>query len=347
MLTAQPVSSLLKVLADPTRLRILALVERAELRVGELSTALDMSQSRVSNHLRLLRESGLLEERAQGTSTRVRLAAAGGVAERLWVTLRAELAGLAEHADDLRRLEAVLDERERRSADFFEAAARDWDKLGHDFATGQGRERAAALLLPRGLVLADLGCGTGYMARSLLDLAERVICVDRSQAMLDQARERLESAPGGARLEFRRGELDSLPIADGELDGLVAGMVLHHMPALAPALSEMVRVLRPGAAAVVLELAPHREVWMHELHGDRHLGLDAGEVRAAFERAGFEDVLAQPLDDHYQPISPLPEEGATPSGAVRERARLSLYVVRGRKPRASQSTNPQTHSQTP
>lgn len=335
MLAAAPVSSLLKVLADPTRLRILALVERSELRVGELSAALDMSQSRVSNHLRVLRDSGLLEERSQGTSTWLRLAASGGVAQRLWGTLRGELAGLEEHTQDLRRLEAVLDERERHSAEFFEAAARDWDKLGHDFATGQGRERAAALLLPRGLVVADLGCGTGYMARSLLDLAARVICVDRSQAMLEAARARLEHAPGRAVLEFRRGELDDLPIGDGELDGLVAGMVLHHMPALQPTLAEMLRVLRPGAAAVVLELAPHRESWMHELHGDRHLGLDAGELRAAFERAGFEDVLVQPLDDHYRPISPVAEENANDSGAARERARLSLYVVRGRKPLAT------------
>jgi len=335
VLTAQPVSSLLKVLADPTRLRILALVEREELRVGELSAALDMSQSRVSNHLRVLRESGLLEERSQGTSTWLRLASAGGVAERLWGTLRGELAGQPEHAADLRRLEAVLDERERRSADFFEAAARDWDKLGHDFATGQGRERAAALLAPPGRVLADLGCGTGYMARSLLDVAARVICVDRSAAMLDQARERLEKAPGAAELEFRRGELDSLPIDDGELDGLVAGMVLHHMVALEPALAEMLRVLKPGATAVVLELAPHREAWMHELHGDPRLGLDAAEVRTAFERAGFVDVSTQPVEDHYRPISPAAAEESAPSGAARERARLSLYVVRGRKPRAS------------
>jgi ubiquinone/menaquinone biosynthesis C-methylase UbiE/DNA-binding transcriptional ArsR family regulator len=337
VLAAQPVSTLLKVLADPTRLRILALLEREELRVSELSAALDMSQSRVSNHLRVLRDSGLLDERHAGTSTYLRLGARSEVAARLWGTLRAELAGLSEHGSDLRRLEGVIAERERSSADFFDAVARDWDKLGHDFATGQGRERAAALLLPRGMVLADLGCGTGYMARSLQGLASRLICVDRSRAMLDEARARLERTSDGCALEFRQGELDDLPIADGELDGLVAGMVLHHMARLERTLSELLRVLRPGGSAVVLELAPHREQWMHEALGDRFLGLDPQDLRTAFERAGFEDLTVEPLEDHYQPVVPeasAPEVENRSPAAPRSRARLALFVVRGRKPLA-------------
>jgi ArsR family transcriptional regulator len=344
VIAAAPVSSLLKVLADPTRLRILALLEREELRVGELSQALEMSQSRVSNHLRLLREAGLLEERHAGSSTYLRQAAAApghDVAARLWGTLRDELASLPEHASDLRRLEAVIEDRERSSADFFDRVARDWDKIGVDFESGQARQRAAALLLPPGLVLADVGSGTGYMARGLLGLARKVICVDRSRAMLQEARERLARTPGPTEVELRLGDLDALPLADEEVDGLVAGMVLHHVPRLQGPLAEMLRVLRPGGTAVVLELAPHHEEWMHETHGDRYLGLEREAVRGAFERAGFVDVLAEPVDDHYRPTVPAAEAGADASlsASARRRARLSLYLVRGRKPRRTGSPN--------
>jgi SAM-dependent methyltransferase len=336
MLAAPPVSAVLKLLADSTRLRILALLEREELRVGEPSQALGMGQSRVSNHLRLLRDAGLLEERHAGPSTYLRLAGSGEgreMAARLWSTLRAEVASLPTHSSDLRRLEAVIAERERTSADFFERAASDWDKIGGEFQTGQARQRAAALLLPPGLVLADLGCGTGYLASSLTGLARKVICVDRSRAMLQRARERLERAAPSTELEFRLGELDALPLEDGEVDGLVAAMVLHHMGRLEPTLREMLRVLRPGGTAVVLELAPHREEWMHEAHGDRHLGLERDDVRAAFERAGFEAAELEPVDDRYQPT--LPADDAPTKPGARERARLELFLVRGRKPHAT------------
>lgn len=341
MLAPAPVSGLLKVLADPTRLRILALLEREELRVGELVQALDMSQSRVSNHLRLLREAGLLDERHAGSSTWLRLAAGlaagdassdGDVAAGLWRALAPELASQPEHRSDLRRLESVIEERERSSADFFERVARDWDKLGSDFESGQARQRAAALLLPPGLVLADLGCGTGYLARGLLGLAGKVICVDRSRAMLQQARERLERASSDTLIEMREGELDALPIADGELDGLVAGMVLHHVARLTDPLAEMLRVLKPGGRAVVLELAPHHEAWMHEHHGDRHLGLEREAVRAAFERAGFRSVSVEPVDDRYLPAVPAAAGSPAPPSDGAARARLSLFLVRGCKP---------------
>jgi ArsR family transcriptional regulator len=335
MLAAAPVSAVLKLLADPTRLRILALLEREELRVGELSQALGMGQSRVSNHLRLLRDAGLLEERHAGTSTYLQLARGGAgqqVAARLWSTLRAEVTAQPAHAADLRRLGSVIAERERTSADFFERAARDWDKIGGEFQTGQARQRAAALLLPPGLVLADLGCGTGYLASSLAGLARKVICVDRSRAMLQRARERLERASPATELEFRLGELDDLPLATGEVDGVVAAMVLHHMARLEPSLREMLRILRPGGTAVVLELAPHREEWMHEVHGDRHLGLERDAVRAAFERTGFASAEVEPVDDRYQPALPPAETSSKP--AAPERARLELFLVRGRKPLA-------------
>jgi ArsR family transcriptional regulator len=326
--------------ADPIRIRILALLELEELSVGELARALGLAQSRVSNHLRLLRGAGLLEERRAGTNTFLRSALrpaaeeAGGAgvrsapAGRLWAVLRDEFLEQRQASADRARLSAVLAARASDESTFFERLAADWDKLAGAFATGRARERAVARLLPGDWVLADLGCGTGYMAEALLGACTRLICVDRSARMLAEAEKRLARARSTTALEFRRGELDALPIADGELDGLVVGLVLHHLPALDPALREMRRVLAPGAAASVVELAPHRETWMRSALGDRQLGLEPEEVLAAFERAGFEDLLLDPLEDHY---CPRPPGGAEPVA-------LPLYLVRGRRPHSPGSS---------
>lgn len=332
-------TALLRALGDPVRLRILGVLELEELSVGELTRALGLSQSRVSNHLRVLREHELLLERRVGTSTFLRTAlssAPGGAdapwAARLWSTLREGLPALAEHEADRARLGEVLAERRRESRDFFDRVAGEWDKRGASFATGQARQRAVASLLPRGLVLADLGCGTGYMARALGGLAGRLVCVDRSAGMLEEARARLAHLPSGVEVEFRAGELDDLPIATDELDGALAGMVLHHLPALDAPLREMRRAIRPGGTAVVLELAPHKEEWMHAELGDAHLGLDASDVVLAMRRAGFEHVHLEPVEDRYCP---------TPRGTDAAVA-LPLYIVRGRVPAATTSSHNQT-----
>ena len=302
---------------------MLALLDAEELAVGELSRALDLAQSRVSNHLRILREAGLLRERHVGTSTFLRLAEGDGLAGRLWESVRSETDALPEHGADRVRLAAVLAARGEEEA-FFDRLAGDWDKLAGAFETGRARERVGAHLLPARFVAADLGCGPGTMAESLLGISSRLICVDRSEGMLAEAETRLRRRAGATALEFRRGELDALPIADGELDGLVAGMVLHHLPTLDAAVSEMRRVLAPGGAAVVLELAPHRQAWMRTELGDRHLGLPHDEVLGAFERAGFTDLVLDPVEDRYRPRRP----GAPEDEAVS----LSLYIVRGRVP---------------
>jgi ubiquinone/menaquinone biosynthesis C-methylase UbiE/DNA-binding transcriptional ArsR family regulator len=343
MLASATLTSLLKVLGDPTRLRMLALIEREELSVGEVSRALGMSQSRVSNHLRVLRDLNLLGERRMGSSRFLHLALGDGAgngtfARDLWQTLSPEVALLPDHAADLQRLEAVLAERGTSSADFFDRVAADWDKIGLDFESGQARHRAAARLMPSDLVFGDLGCGTGYLARALVGLCRRLVCVDRSEEMLKRAREKLDRAPlSGTEVEFRQGQMDQLPLADGELDGLVAGMVLHHLADLERPAAEMRRVLRPGGSACVLELAPHSQEWMREAQGDRFLGLDSADVMAALERAGFRDLTLEVPDDHYAP--PLPPAAGAPTGtsggvdSAGQRARLPLYLVRARAPR--------------
>ncbi len=317
--SSRDVTGALKLLADGTRLRILGLLDREELSVGELSRSLALAQSRVSNHLRLLREAELLVERHVGTSTYLRLVSAesGGLVRRLFDQVRDQLDHLPEFSADLARLDFVLAERGDREAEFFDAVAGRWDTIAGDFANGQGRQRALAQHLTRGQVVADLGCGTGYITRALLGVADRIVCVDRSEGMLDEARKRLSGRADGARLEFRLGEFESLPLADGEVDGVVASMVLHHLPSLDGALREMRRVLKPGGRAVIIELLPLREAWVREALGDRHLGLDPGDVLAALERAGFAKAALDPSEDRYRPTAP---DGS--------QADLPLYLVR-------------------
>jgi DNA-binding transcriptional ArsR family regulator len=317
VIAASDLTQLLKTLADPTRLRMLALCGSVELSVGELSRALGMSQSRVSNHLRLLREAGLVSERRAGTSIYVRMAPdlGGEPGKGVWAALRAGLDQSPEHRRDLLRLERVLGARARRSAELFDELAADWDKIGVDFQTGQARQRAVASLLPRHLVVADLGCGTGYLARGLAGLVAKVIGIDRSRAMLAQAKKALVAEFPDATVELRRGELDALPLAD---------MVLHHLPELAPALVEMRRALKPGAPLAILELEPHSEAWMRDTLGDLHLGLEPASVVAALQRAGFESICVEPVDDHYTPRRPDPKRS--------EPAELPLYLVRAFAP---------------
>jgi len=326
----------LRLFGDPTRLRILGLLELAELSVGELARALDLQQSRVSNHLRVLREARLLIDRHAGRTTYLRLAAledAQALSARLWSSVRAEVPTLPEFAGDVARLQQVLDERRAHTTNFFDRVASEWDKIGVDFATGQARQRVAASLLARPLVLADLGCGTGYAASALVGLCARLICVDSSAAMLAETQKKLEPMPLGTTLELRRGTLDALPLADQELDGCAAALVLHHLDEPGPALREMRRVLKPGAGAVVLELRPHREAWMREELGDRHLGLDPHDVLRAFERAGFVDARLENVDDRYRPKRRVPDSEAV--SAADSAPSLSLYLVRGRVPSGS------------
>ena len=308
----------LKVLSDPTRLRILRMLSREELSVGELARVIAMSQSRVSNHLKVLRESAMLEERREGASVRVRLATGKGLPDELWTAIEPRLADLEECQDDLERLTRVLDERRQRTREYFDRVAQDWDVLGSDFRRGTARWRAVSQLVPRHVVAADLGCGTGYVTRALLQRMDRVICVDHSSKMLDEARKSLEAYAD--RVEFRPGELEELPLADEEVDAVFCNMVFHHVPDVVAALREIKRVLKPGGRMVVTDLLPHRESWMNEEMADLRLGLDPMEFARQAQKAGFQDVVAEDLNDCYVVKDPA---GKTVD--------LAMFLVAGRR----------------
>ncbi len=311
-------TGVLRALADETRLRLLALLARAELSVGELARCLAMGQSRVSNHLKVLRELDLIGERRDGSLHYCRLELPAGLVKQLWPALEPTLQGLERGEADRRRLAAVLSDR-HDSREFFDRIAGDWDVIGADFSRGTGRLEALGCLVPSDLVVADVGCGTGYLSQALARQVSRVICIDSSTAMLDQARENLLDAT--AELDFREGRLEALPLADAEVDAACAHMVLHHLADLRAGMLELARVTRPGGDVVCVDLLPHNEVWMRESMADRALGLEPGDVVAAFQAAGLEGVSKRVLGDSY-----VVEQ---PNGRNIE---LPLFLISGRKP---------------
>src|SRR5919199_6338629 len=217
----------LTALADATRSRLLLVLDRHELTVSELCAVLQLPQSTVSRHLRVLADEGWVVSRAEGTSRQYRVAAPlEPPARRLWQLVREQLAEGADASRDAERLRSVVAERRRKSQEFFSTAAGQWDALRAELF-GRRVELSALLgLLDDEWVVGDLGCGTGQLAESLAPFVRRVVAVDASRAMLAAARRRLAHAPN---VELRLGELEALPAEDGELDAAVLFLVLHYV----------------------------------------------------------------------------------------------------------------------
>lgn len=316
--------STLKLLSDPVRLRLCGLLAGAELAVQELCTITGLQQSRTSNQLSRLKRAGLVRDRREGTwsfHSLVEPAESGPLTPRLFEAVVAPYLESTESRADRKALAAVLEQRRARSRDAHDRLAERWVEVGQDFASGSLRAEVLAQAWPRGLVVADLGCGTGFLSALLARRGARVLAVDHSERMLEAAeRAKLEGALEGS-VEFRRGELDALPLADGEVDAAFANLVWHHLPDFAAAAREVFRVLKPGGAFVVSDLEPHEAEWMRDAMGDLRLGLKSDQVVGALARAGFADLTTEPAVDRYRVTSP--------AGEARE---LPMFLVCGRRP---------------
>jgi ubiquinone/menaquinone biosynthesis C-methylase UbiE/DNA-binding transcriptional ArsR family regulator len=281
-------------LADPTRCRMLLLLEKHELTVGELCAVLQMPQSSVSRHLKTLADDDWVTSRRDGTSRFYSMAAddLGSAASRLWPLIREQVAGTAAAGQDSRRLKGVLARRRVTSQQFFATAAGKWDRLREDLFGDTFYLWAVLGLIDSSLVVGDLGCGTGQLSYTVAPYVERVIAVDASPDMLEAARQRLTEA---SNVDLRQGELESLPIEDGELHAAMLSLVLHYSPDPARALTEVGRVLRPGGRVLVVDMLPHdREEYQQQM-GHVWLGFSEKQMSRFLAGAGFQDVRVRAL----------------------------------------------------
>ena len=273
--------------SDPGR--VLALLEREELAVHELMEVLGMAQSRVSRHLGILREAGLLRDRRDGTYALYRFERpTEGPWADAWSLARRELGSDSQAERDRLALARVLEARAARSRSFFDAVGPEWDALRKVWNDDMLRARALTRILPRDLVALDVGTGTGTLALELATAGMRVIAVDHSKAMLDAAQRKLEGSD--ARVELRLGEATALPLADAEVDAAFAHLVLQYLPAPGHALAELARVVKPGGAVVVVDFVRHDREWMRQELGVVWMGFAPDEVAGWLEAAGLEQV---------------------------------------------------------
>ena len=272
-------------LADPTRSRLLFALERNELTVNELRSILQLPQSTISRHLKMLSAEGWVEARAAGTSRHYRIASDSldPASRKLWHIVREEVArtGAAEH--DARRTQAVLAERSTRSQQFFSTSAGQWDKMRLELF---GRRADVALLglLDESWTVADLGCGTGAISQSLAPFVQRVIAVDESTAMLTAARKRLH---GIGNVDIRDGRLEALPLDDAGADVALLFLVLHYAADPSRVIAEAARILKPGGRLLVLDMVPHDRQDLRQAMGHLWQGFDRQTLGGWMQGAGL------------------------------------------------------------
>ena len=291
---AAPILDHMSALADPTRCRMLLLLEARELTVGELCAVLQMPQSSVSRHLKTLADDGWVASRRDGTSRFYSMAAddLDAAAGQLWPIIREQVAATAGARQDERRLRGVLARRRATSEQFFATAAGQWDRLRGDLFGETFYLWAVLGLIDPSLVVGDLGCGTGQLAQTIAPHVTRVIAVDASPDMLDAARERLA---GLGNVDLRKGELEALPVDTGELHAAMLSLVLHYSPDPARTLAEVARALRPGGRLLVVDMLPHdREEYQGQM-GHVWLGFSERQITKFLEGAGFADVRVRAL----------------------------------------------------
>lgn len=292
--TATAIFDRMSALADPTRSRLLLVLERHELTVGELCAVLQLPQSTMSRHLKTLGDEGWVASRAEGTARRYRMAAEGldAAARRLWQLVREGASALPAAAQDAERLRAVLAQRTTQSRRFFSTAAGQWDRLRAELF-GQRADLLGLLgLLEETWTVGDLGCGTGQVAASLAPFVGRVVAVDSSEAMLTAARARLD---GTANVEVRAGELERLPLDDGALDAALLFLVLHYVAEPGDALAEAARALADGGRLLVVDMAPHERDDYRATMGHVWPGFGPDAMAAWAAAAGLERPRYVPL----------------------------------------------------
>jgi ubiquinone/menaquinone biosynthesis C-methylase UbiE/DNA-binding transcriptional ArsR family regulator len=288
---------ILRAAADPTRLRILLLLNAEELSVAELQEILVMGQSTISTHLSQLKHAGLVEDRHTGKSSFYSLGSTsatsggGGVLEGILAEAQRET---PEAVMDQAAMRTVVKKRQDKMRSFFDSMA---GRLGKDYVPGKSwKSLAEALLrLMPPLTIADLGAGDGNFALLLSQRAARVIAVDSSAKMLEFGRDQAVRH-GIDNVEFRLGDMEEPPIEDATVDLVFFSQSLHHALHPERSVKQAARILRPGGRIAILDLAKHRFEEARELYADERLGFSEAELESMLTEAGFLDVSVAIVD---------------------------------------------------
>jgi len=290
----------LRALSDPTRLRIVALLERDELSVNELQEITRLGQSRISTHLGLLSDCALVQSRRDGKRTFYKLDQNADSAAGEFIQLAVRGAKeLPEHSHDQINLKRVLARRKEQAQVYFNQIAGRFDRVYGPGRSWQAFGHLLLRMLPP-LVVADLGAGEGLLSELLARRSKKVIAVDNSERIVAFGAAKAKKN-GLKNLEFRLGNLQDPPIEPGSVDVAVLSQALHHAEIPADALAAAYRILKPGGQILILDLLKHNFDKAHELYGDRWLGFAESDLHHWLEKAGFKKIEVSIVAREEQP----------------------------------------------
>ena len=290
----------LRALSDPTRLRIVALLEKDELSVNELQEITRMGQSRISTHLGLLLDSGLVQSRREGKRTFYKLNsdADAGAKEFLQLAMRGARE-LPENAGDQINLKRVLNRRREQAEVYFNQIAGRFDRVYGPGRSWQAFGHLLLRILPP-LVVADLGSGEGLLSELLARRCKKVIAVDNSERIVAFGAAKAKKN-GLKNLEFRLGDLQNPPIEPHSVDLVILSQALHHADDPARTIAAVHKLLRPQGQIMILDLLKHNFDKARELYGDRWLGFAESDLQHWLEQAGFKKIEVSVVAREEQP----------------------------------------------
>lgn len=295
-----PIVTSLRLLSDPTRLRLLLLFEQAELTVAELQEILGMGQSRISTHLSQLKRAGLVRDRRAGKNIYYGSSKEAALLAPLRELIQASAKELPESVTDRTALGLTLRKREDKAREYFNRLA---GKFGKHYCPGRSWQALAYMLLellPPNLMIADLGAGEGTLSQLLARRAKKVIAIDNSEKMVEFGSE-LAKAHGFDHLEYRFGDIQDPPIDSGSVDLAILSQALHHAASPSRAVAAGYRILKPGGRLVILDLLSHQFEQARELYADLWLGFTPVELHELLEQNHFDSIQVAVVDRENEP----------------------------------------------
>ena len=280
---------LLKLLADPTRVRILSLLAKEELSVAELQEILDMGQSRISSHLGLLRQGELVQDRREGKKTFY--VVNQNFEEEGMSLIRAAYSAVentSEVREDNTNLKRILEKRKQKAEEYFNSVA---GRLGKNYCPGRSWEAIGHFLLhltPK-IRIVDLGAGEGLISQLLARRAEKVVCIDNSPKMVEFGSE-LAKKNGFTNLSYKLGDIEAVPLNDNAFDCALLSQALHHAQRPQTAVKEAFRILKAGGQLIIIDLLEHQFEKARDLYADVWLGFSENKLYQMLKTAGFRKI---------------------------------------------------------